>query len=199
MNSVQSQKIFDARIDHIRALFVGKAEEYAESDNNRLSNFDRIADINGNTPEQALWGMAVKHLGSILDFIDGTAEGKCPTKEQIDEKFSDMIGYFLLLEAVFHQRLDVKDWAMNFNLNAEEVQIVGWRLGAFSDMEKKLLTEKILSDFNSLDKPFAHTLVIQGSIAQALHPRLHDQDFWPTKEIYDGPLEYGYEFKRNED
>jgi hypothetical protein len=98
MNSEQFDKILDQRIEAIRKTLSGKAKEYAIGD--RRYNFKRAAKIAGNTPQQALLGMFMKHLVSVLDLIEGSIE---PTEYMVNEKIGDAINYLILLEAIFKE------------------------------------------------------------------------------------------------
>lgn len=71
-----------------------KQKEYANEDG--LHNFNAAAVIQGITPEQALLGMAAKHVISICDMCLGGEY----TKEQWKEKIGDNIAYLCLLYAM---------------------------------------------------------------------------------------------------
>lgn len=98
MNSEQFDKILDWRIEAIRKTLSGKAKEYAIGD--RLYNFKRAAKITSTTPQQALLGMFMKHLVSVLDLVEGGIE---PTEYMVNEKIGDAINYLILLEAIFKE------------------------------------------------------------------------------------------------
>lgn len=86
-----------------REILLEKNEEYSR-DNERLHNFYTAARVDNTTPEVALWGMAKKHLVSIMDMIEDTKRGLCPTPEMVTEKFGDMHNYLYLLEGLFDDR-----------------------------------------------------------------------------------------------
>jgi hypothetical protein len=96
MNTTDFNTLVDARIEKIRATLKKKAGEYAQNDD-RLYNFRKAAAVDGETPARALWGMAKKHLVSVMDLKDGLLPS---TPEMVDEKIGDMINYLILLEAV---------------------------------------------------------------------------------------------------
>ena len=48
---------------------------------------------------RVLDGFLLKHLLSYYDVLDDMDKGKYPTDEYIDEKFGDIINYFILQEA----------------------------------------------------------------------------------------------------
>jgi hypothetical protein len=104
MNHQQINNLIQYRLDYIERLLTGKAEEYA-TNKNPFHNFDTAAAINNCSPEQALWGMYTKHLISVKDMVEATANPDSRfTEEYIQEKISDSIAYHLLLEAMLTRR-----------------------------------------------------------------------------------------------
>lgn len=117
MNQKEFKKLLDRRIELTKNVLDAKNKEYA-SDNDKLHNFKRAADMLQCSPEKALVGMWTKHIISILDIIDNL-DYKCKTEKQcfpafntdafmemIDEKFGDAINYLILLEALVRERYD---------------------------------------------------------------------------------------------
>jgi hypothetical protein len=82
----------------IKSILGQKAGEYAQ-DGDRLFNFRLAAKINGHTMPQALWGMATKHLVSVMDLVEGRLQ---PTPEIVEEKCTDLVNYIILLSAVLY-------------------------------------------------------------------------------------------------
>ena len=102
---ISISELIDKRFEKTRNTLQLKEAEYASQDN-RLHNFDVGARILEVTPEQALQGMMLKHIISILDLIEWT--GTSPeriTSELVDEKIGDTINYLILLEALLLRRL----------------------------------------------------------------------------------------------
>ena len=97
MKNAEFDKILEARLWKIKDTLSSKAKEYA-TDGDRLHNFKASARLNGETVPEALWGMATKHLVSVLDMVKGRT---APTEAMVNEKVGDMINYLILLEAVF--------------------------------------------------------------------------------------------------
>jgi hypothetical protein len=100
--------VVDARIDKIRNVLQSKAKEYATNDD-RMHNFNWAAQLDGETPEQALWGMFKKHLCSVHDLVVWSE--CCPekiTEHLIDEKIGDTINYCILLEAMLNKLMKDK-------------------------------------------------------------------------------------------
>lgn len=96
------------RIVRIREVLSAKAEEYSTG-SNRFHNFDVAARILDCTPEQALRGMLLKHIVSVLDLIQWAKEEEdLITATVIDEKIGDTINYLILLEGLLLRRLESK-------------------------------------------------------------------------------------------
>lgn len=102
-------KLFEARVKKSRETLVTKAQEYA-TDNDRMHNFRVAAALRGTTIEDALWGMAAKHIVSVSDMVrkttipgDQTICSNLPDLEQWDEKLGDALNYMFLLDAVIQQ------------------------------------------------------------------------------------------------
>lgn len=100
MNAREFKKLVKESQKRTHNTLLEKGEEYSR-DGNRLHNFYRAAAMNGQTPQQALWGMLSKHIISVKDMVDNTADATYPTEDQIDEKIGDMINYLHLLEGLF--------------------------------------------------------------------------------------------------
>lgn len=104
------QSNFDAlvelRIGIIRESLKSKAEEPA-SDKDRLHNFVAAARFHSKpqTPEQALWGMFVKHLVSLADIVEATARGEVPPMHILEEKIKNCINYPILLNGLLLDRM----------------------------------------------------------------------------------------------
>lgn len=88
--------ILQNRLKSIQEVLGSKSKEYAQ-EGDRLFNFKLAAQINGITPEKALWGMATKHLVSVMDLVNGRLEA---APYMINEKIGDLVNYLLLLEAI---------------------------------------------------------------------------------------------------
>lgn len=91
--------LVERRIGIIRKLLRSKGTEYIRN-NDRFHNFKTAARINNESTPKALWGMACKHLVSVMDIIQDTDKGKVVNQGLIDEKIGDMINYLILLEGV---------------------------------------------------------------------------------------------------
>lgn len=89
-------EIIEERIKKIQESLANKAKEYA-TDGQSFYNFDRAAKINRTSAKKALWGMATKHLVSVIDMVE---QDKSFGKAYVDEKIGDMINYLILLEGL---------------------------------------------------------------------------------------------------
>lgn len=108
MKSKRFYELLAERIQKIKEKLDSKGQEYS-TEENKLHNFDRAAIRSDQLREKALLGMLLKHEVSVLDIIDGIEVGKLPTKEIVDEKFGDLINYYILLEACVVDRLDKEE------------------------------------------------------------------------------------------
>jgi hypothetical protein len=97
MKIQEFEQVLNRRLAQIHEVLQVKAFEYAQ-DGDRLYNFKVVARINNTTPEEALWGMAMKHVVSVIDLIEGRLER---SEKKVDEKIGDLINYLILLEALF--------------------------------------------------------------------------------------------------
>ena len=89
------------RLKEIRKVLKSKEVEYAKR-SNRFHNFEQAAMIDGEEPEQALWGMMKKHLVSVQDMKDNPTRSYSP--QHISEKIGDTINYLILLEGLLKRR-----------------------------------------------------------------------------------------------
>lgn len=99
MDNNTFNEVVDRRIGLIKSILTKKGKEYS-SDNDRLYNFKRAAEIERCTQKRAWLGKYTKHLVSVLDLVEGRIE---PTQALIDEKIGDSINYHILLEAMFKE------------------------------------------------------------------------------------------------
>lgn len=105
MTTEQFDNIVERAVERSVNVLVHKAKEYAV-DGDRMHNFNRGAQISGETREKVLKGFMLKHLISVFDIIDDVEKGKLHPREYLDEKIGDSINYLLLLEASLVDRLN---------------------------------------------------------------------------------------------
>ena len=100
MKTEDFEELLEYRLEEIRTVLGKKAKEYSTED--RLHNFKVAANISNCSQAKALWGMAMKHLVSVIDIVEAVRPYDTDT---IDEKIGDMINYLILLEAVLKEEL----------------------------------------------------------------------------------------------
>jgi hypothetical protein len=88
--------LLEQRIEKIRTMLNKKGAEYAPGED-RLHNFNVAAVMNEESPLKAAWGMATKHIVSIIDIVNS---GKIPDPVVAEEKFGDAINYLILMEMI---------------------------------------------------------------------------------------------------
>lgn len=98
MNDQEFSDLLETRLEKTRHTLAKKAAEYARGD--RLSNFKRAAAAIGHTPEQVLLGMWFKHVISIIDLVNDSAQGVPVPSTMWDEKIGDAVNYLILLEGL---------------------------------------------------------------------------------------------------
>lgn len=96
MNREEFDKVVHDFVDSRLDLLFNKNAGY-NPDGDCLRNFKVAAELEQSTPEQALLGMAAKHIVSVYDMVhDG---GHFPA-EVWDEKLGDSMNFMLLLRAM---------------------------------------------------------------------------------------------------
>lgn len=93
------------QVEKCLATLTSKGEGYAGED--RLDHFKKAAALTGTAPEDALWGMAVKHVVSVAKLCHAGQKPKTPEEFAVwDEKIGDMINYLLILSAMIRESED---------------------------------------------------------------------------------------------
>lgn len=113
MQIAEFEEILDNQIKTIKDMLVGKRDEYA-GDEDVLHNFRKSANLTGETLEQALAGMMVKHTCSVYDMI---ATGEHFPLDKWNEKITDHLNYLILLRAIVEEKQ--KAWN-KMQANAED-------------------------------------------------------------------------------
>lgn len=106
MNVIDFNNLVKMRKVKISNTLTCKGKEYA-NEKDRLAHFKRAARLTNKTPAEALWGIAIKHLLSVIDMVEGRTE---PNSLMIDEKIGDMINYLILLEAILKEEIPVMEY-----------------------------------------------------------------------------------------
>lgn len=96
MKNEEFMNIVDASNIRGKNLLIKKAVEYGNTDD-RLSQFYRVSYIQEETPTQALTGMMMKHVTSVLDMAK---DPLAPSLKMWRSKIDDLRNYAVLLEAL---------------------------------------------------------------------------------------------------
>lgn len=96
MNTPDFNKVVEAQLERIRNVLVRKAAEY-NLDADRLSVFKHAAALSEETPEQALYGMMLKHIISITDMVNSK---ETYSEDLWNEKITDTCNYLILLQGL---------------------------------------------------------------------------------------------------
>jgi hypothetical protein len=108
---VLSSKEFDfdveiqSTLQKIQELLLVKGKEYRRN-NNPYHNFETGAKMKGITPEKALDGFLLKHIVSYNDMLNDIDSGILPKIEVVEEKFNDILVYFLIQKAQIINRIN---------------------------------------------------------------------------------------------
>jgi RecA/RadA recombinase len=94
-------QILDETLGNMREVMTAKREEYA-GDYDVLRNFKESSAMEGNSPEDALRGMLLKHWTSIRDLCRESN----PSLAKVEEKLGDAQNYLVLLKALLIERID---------------------------------------------------------------------------------------------
>lgn len=104
MEIAHFDEVLEDRLKKIRLSLLIKGKEYRRN-NDPLHNFNRGAELSGQSREKVLWGFALKHHVSFLDMLDDMDMGKFPKIETVDEKIGDLINYLILCEASIKDKI----------------------------------------------------------------------------------------------
>jgi hypothetical protein len=104
MEIAHFDEVLEDRLKKIRLSLLIKGKEYRRN-NDPLHNFNRGAELSGQSREKVLWGFALKHHVSFLDMLDDIDMGKFPKRETVDEKIGDLINYLILCEASIKDKI----------------------------------------------------------------------------------------------
>ena len=86
-------------IHELQELLLIKGKEYRRN-NNPYHNFEIGATIEQKTREEILQGFLLKHLISVKDMRNDLKHGIFPTEEKVNEKYNDILIYFMIEKAM---------------------------------------------------------------------------------------------------
>ena len=86
-------------LEALKELILIKGKEYRRN-NNPYHNFERGAEMTDLTREEILQGFLRKHLISVEDMRNDTKRGIYPDEEKVNEKYNDILIYFLIEKAM---------------------------------------------------------------------------------------------------
>lgn len=116
MTDSEFQKIKHETFKRCSWLLAKKKVEYTRNEADRLEAFKlgaKIAStITPTTPEEVCLDYQRKHLVSIQDMVADLVNDNIvflPTRTQLDEKIDDAINYFVLLKALFVERIYLQE------------------------------------------------------------------------------------------
>lgn len=99
MDKITIENNFDdliiSTLEDIQNLLIVKGKEYRRN-NNPFHNFERGSELSGKSREEVLQGFLLKHLVSVEDMRNDSKLGIHASYEKINEKYNDIILYFLL-------------------------------------------------------------------------------------------------------
>ena len=104
------EEVLKERLEALKATAEVKGKEYTTGDGDRYHTFRVGARLKGETPEQTLYGIAMKQVVSVVDMIAYTAE--CPERLSIpliNEKLGDLNLYTILLEGLLKERVLMRE------------------------------------------------------------------------------------------
>lgn len=107
-----SENYFEDRLNdalnEIKNTLQIKAKEYVRN-GDRLHNFNVGSQKSGKTREEIIASFRLKHEISIDDMRNDVAKGTLPSKELVEEKFGDVINYFILEKISILHKIDTQE------------------------------------------------------------------------------------------
>ena len=107
MSKQEAENYLSEIISNISEILKKKAIEYIRNED-YMHNFNKASVKKGITREQAIDGMRLKHEVSIDDMRNDIANGRLPSKELVEEKFGDIVNYYILEQMSILHKIDNK-------------------------------------------------------------------------------------------
>lgn len=96
LNNEDADNYISDMLHNISETLLIKAKEYVRN-NDRMHNFNVASELSGLSREQCLDGFRMKHIVSSKDIIyDINALNIIPNKNLVNEKYTDIINYYIL-------------------------------------------------------------------------------------------------------
>lgn len=100
MKEIEFENNIEKTLQQLKDTLIVKGKEYRRN-NNPFHNFEEGARRKSLLREEILDGMRLKHEISISDMRNDLYVGKIPDRKTIDEKFNDILIYYLIEKAMF--------------------------------------------------------------------------------------------------
>lgn len=97
MTNEQAEEMVNDILERTREVLMVKAKEYVRNDD-RMHNFNVGAEKKGVIRERIIESFRLKHEISRDDIIEDMEKGILPSEAYVDEKYGDIINYFILEE-----------------------------------------------------------------------------------------------------
>lgn len=101
------EKRVNDTLKKLKLLLITKGKEYRR-ENNPFHNFERGSLMTNETREKVLKGFMLKHIISVDDMVDDLDKKILPQEAQVEEKFNDILVYYLIQKCMILDRLDNK-------------------------------------------------------------------------------------------
>lgn len=98
-------KVISYTLEGIKELLIVKGKEYRRN-NNPYHNFERGAQLTGQSRLEVLQGFLLKHLISAEDIRNDFRKGIMPDEEKVNEKYNDIIVYYLIEKAMILNQIN---------------------------------------------------------------------------------------------
>ena len=96
MPDQEADEIISNILHNVSEIMLVKAKEYVREED-RMHNFNQASFLSGKTREECLDGFRLKHIISSKDIINDINEKQnLPSIELVDEKYTDIINYYIL-------------------------------------------------------------------------------------------------------
>lgn len=93
-------RVIETTLKSLSDVLLVKGAEYIRNDD-PIHNFNTASQITGSHPARALDGFLMKHYVSYRDLLNDLEKGVDISPAMIEEKFNDILVYFLLQKSIF--------------------------------------------------------------------------------------------------